>query len=475
MVQEYGRGREPSGIREYEDDEPSFISSYNGPERPANQYVDADESIIQSVAVSQYRQPTTNRVELQTVSVTPNEPTTNHREVTFIGGPYDADTELPSGSKISLVGQDATLIMAYDNDRFFDAGEGYQELLVEASQAMERLGQADTQTWKAPLPEMGWMGWFWRWLMIRSILRTVDSVNRLRLTRFLQNSLAFMMAYESFALGGVIRAFDVDDRSKDGFSLRLAFQNRNASRSLVQALRPRWDWLWHTGTSVSNSRWFEIFGLIPFIGITSFPATENFPSSKNHVINGILSMFFSGSWFTRSISGNQEGLVTFNSQTAAQNLAAEVNRFEGSNRNQYGTLFGREKTVEFRLDHRLAIDESIVRSFQNTPATVIVNNGVEHVIRCLAKHWRNMLYQDNGNFAHQRMEQLNPFETLRFFMPIVLSTLANLRGRNVWDMTTLGPFIKKLQLLNPDKIKRLSGKGTDVEKANEIYAAEIYG
>jgi hypothetical protein len=284
-----------------------------------------------------------------------------------------------------------------------------------------------------------------------------------------------MMAYESFALGGIIRAFDVDDRSKDLFNLRLAFQNRNASRTLVQALRPRWDWLWHTGTSVSNSRWFDIFGLLPFIGITSFPATENFPSSKNHVINGILSMFFSGSWFTRWITSNQEGIVVFNSQTYAQNLAAEVNRFEASNRNQYGTLFGREKIFEFRLSHRLAIDESIVRSFQNTPATVIVNNGVEHVLRCLAKHWRNMLYQDNGNFAHQRMEQLNPFETLRFFMPIVLSTLANLRGRNIWDMTTLGPFIKRLQLLNPDKIRRVSSQGSDVEKADEAYAAEIYG
>ena len=148
--------------------------------------------------------------------------------------------------------------MAYDNDRFFDSNEGYQELLIEASQAMERLGQADTQTWQEPLPEMNWLGWIWRWFMIRSILRTTDSVNRLRITRFLQNSLAFMMAYESFALGGIIRAFDVDDRSKDWFNLRLAFQNRNASRSIVQALRPRWDWLWHTGTSVSNSRWFDL-------------------------------------------------------------------------------------------------------------------------------------------------------------------------------------------------------------------------
>ena len=474
MVQEFTRrGREPPGVRgmkEYDDDDaaPSLIV----PERPSFQF---EESLIQST--DQHPKPTVNRIELRSVSASNEEAATNHREVTFIGGPYDVDTELPTDSKISLAGQDATLIMAFDNERFFDSDDGYQGVLIEASQAMERLGQDETQPWwQEPLPEMNWLGWLWRSFVIRAILLTTDSENRLRITRFLQNSLAFMMAYESFALGGIIRIFDVDDRSKDRFTLRLAFQNRNASRFMMQALTPRWDWLWHTGTSVTNSRWFEIFGLVPFIGITSFPATENFPSSKNHVINGnVRTFFFPGSWISRLLSGNQEGLILFNPQAPAQNLAAENNGFEASARNQFGTTFGREKTFGFRLDHRLAIDESIVRSFQNTPATVIVNNGVEHVLRCLANHWRNMLYQDNGNFAHQRMEQLNPFEALRFFMPIVLSTLANLRGRNVWDMTTLGPFIKRLQLLNPDKIRRVASSGNDIEKADEAYAAEIYG
>jgi hypothetical protein len=471
MVQERGRGREPTGIFEYDDDTVAdSVARPEGPERPYH-LASTDESGV--YAPPPHRAPSTSRVEYRSITATSEEAATNVRELTFVGGLVDADTELPSDSKISVAG-DTTLIMAYDNERFFDSGsDGYQDLLVEASVAMEKLSQTDSNAWVEPFAEMGWLGWLWRWFMLRSILRSMDSVNRLRVTRVLQNSLAFMIGYESFALGGVVRAFDVDDRTHDLYNLKLAFQNRNASRELVVALRSRWDWLWHTGTSVTNSRWFEIFGLLPFIGITSFPATENFPSSKNHVMRGILSMFFSGSWFTRWISGGQQGVVTFDAHTAAQNLAAEVNQFEASNRNQYGTLVGREKTAEFRLNHRLAIDESIVRSFQNTPATVIVNNGVEHVLRCLAKHWRNMLFQNNGNFAHQRMEQLNPFEALRFFMPIVLSTLANLRGRNVWDMTTLGPFIKKLQALNPDKIRRV--EGSDVEKAEEIYAAEIFG
>ena len=84
----------------------------------------------------------------------------------------------------------------------------------------------------------------------------------------------------------------------------------------------------------------------------------------------------------------------------------------------------------------------------------MVNNGVEHVLRCLAKHWENMLYQENGNFAHQRMEQLNPFEILRFHMPIVLVTLSNLRGRTREDSRVLAPFVKRLQEFNPAIVQR---------------------
>eukprot|EP00521_Asterionellopsis_glacialis_P017757 CAMPEP_0195302984 /NCGR_PEP_ID=MMETSP0707-20130614/32045_1 /TAXON_ID=33640 /ORGANISM="Asterionellopsis glacialis, Strain CCMP134" /LENGTH=133 /DNA_ID=CAMNT_0040366391 /DNA_START=41 /DNA_END=438 /DNA_ORIENTATION=+ len=60
-----------------------------------------------------------------------------------------------------------------------------------------------------------------------------------------------------------------------------------------------------------------------------------------------------------------------------------------------------------------------------------------------------MLFQFSGNFAHQRMEQLDPFETLRFHMPAVLLALSNLRGRNRWDSLVLGPYIQELQSLKP--------------------------
>jgi hypothetical protein len=63
------------------------------------------------------------------------------------------------------------------------------------------------------------------------------------------------------------------------------------------------------------------------------------------------------------------------------------------------------------------------------------------------------------------MELLNPFEILRFHVPITLSLLANLRGRNVWDMEVLGPYLLRLQHLNPNKIQKKRGAG-DEEEAN---------
>ena len=39
---------------------------------------------------------------------------------------------------------------------------------------------------------------------------TNDAVNRLRFTRGIQDALAFQLANESFAICGVVRAFDVD-------------------------------------------------------------------------------------------------------------------------------------------------------------------------------------------------------------------------------------------------------------------------
>jgi hypothetical protein len=86
------------------------------------------------------------------------------------------------------------------------------------------------------------------------------------------------------------------------------------------------------------------------------------------------------------------------------------------------------------------------------------------------------LQEDPSNpymFGIDRMEQLNPFEILRFHLPITLNLLANLRGRNVWDMRVLGPYLLRLQHLNPIKIQNKRGAGDEEEAkgpASEVLA-----
>ena len=47
------------------------------------------------------------------------------------------------------------------------------------------------------------------------------------------------------------------------------------------------------------------------------------------------------------------------------------------------------------------------------------------------------------------MEQLNPFELLRFHLPVVFLVLTSLRGITSWDATVLAPFVARLQAIQP--------------------------
>lgn len=350
-----------------------------------------------------HSQGVVNRVKVRTLAQTfgssGNFVEVQHREVTFVKG--GNETELEPGSTISFSSLDSTLPMAFDNDRFFDAEDGYYHLLKQASDRMRELG-ANNSTFRAPDKEMGCFGSLWRAFVKFFMYLSGSAINRLMFTRGIQENLVFQSAYESFVIGGLIRYFDVDDRRHDAENKRLVFHNRNASRISVQALGPRWDWIFHLHTQVRWSRFFDFLSLFPFFGWMGFSATENFPATRDHAIRGLLRPLFEGSWLTRTITGQQEGVISYDPHAPAQNLAAESTGFETGNRNQLGTFFGREASNAFRFEHRLPTDESVVRTFITSPATTLTNNGVEHVLRCLAKHWRNMLFQENGNFAHQR-------------------------------------------------------------------------
>lgn len=279
----------------------------------------------------------------------------------------------------------------------------------------------------------------------------LDEINGLRLGRQLQLFVPFLSVNESYLVGQIIEAMDGASQVDIDFVLKIAFKNRNVSRILVQTMGPRWDFFWHWYQQISANRKYDAFGQLPIIGITRFPATENFPATGNHALASSLRVLLGeGFWSTRIFTQGRQGLRTDDpDRNIAQNLAAESNGFELANRNQFGNYIGRLRTNAFRLDHRLPTDESIVRTFVAQPMPTLINNGVVHTLRQLAKHWHNMLYQPSGNFAHQRMEQLDPFETMRFHMPVVCVVLSSLRGRNRWDSSVLGPFIRKLQELKP--------------------------
>ena len=260
--------------------------------------------------------------------------------------------ELPQTSRISSFTIDATLPMAQDNDRFFLRFFPFSEETDMNKKVFA----------KEPSSEVGFFGWVWRFFVRLFMVITLDPINRLYFARGLQDSLPYQAPHESLVLSTLIRELDKVDadggsnnnKSRIWISLRLAFKNRNTSRILMQNfVGIRFDKLWHWHTQIRWNRLFDFLSNLPFLGFFGFSATENFPSSKNHAIRAIVRGFASGSWLTRFLTSNQEDLVTFGEAAAAQNLAAEGNGFEEANRNQYGTYFGRKKTNEFRLEHRL--------------------------------------------------------------------------------------------------------------------------
>jgi hypothetical protein len=321
--------------------------------------------------------------------------------------PEDAaeQRELPPDSKISLAGMDCTLPMAFDNERFFQDDGGYRELLNDALIQMEEMVQVN-DLWDEANKETGFLGTLWRWWIRICMYMTCDTINRLRISRGLEESLYFQSAYESFVLSSLIREFDAVDRiGMDSFALLLAFRNRNVSRILVRQLMARWDWFWHLHTQISFSRCFDFFARLPFLGFLAFSPTENFPRSRTSFRTAW--GFFVGviAWLKQCCRHRDSSLC------AVMNLSEEDDYAE-EQRHLYGTFYGREAANTFRLEHRLPTDESIIWKFMKSPASTLVNYGVEHVLCCLAKHWRNMVFQENGNFSHNRLE------LVRFFLSI---------------------------------------------------------
>ena len=379
-----------------------------------------------------------------------------HQVDTANGNPLCPSSLTPRSRTLLSVGRSGSVSssrkvrMRHSGDRIMPIAR-HDELFFQEQGTLLKTRIQEHNHLHAANSEVGIIGGAWRNVLRIILVACMDDTNALRLSRRLQLFMPYSTGYEAYLLGQVIKTMQSGTPRVRRHVLKVAFQNRNVSRILVQQMRLRFDFVWHWSTQLSWNRQFDAWGQFPIVGITAFPATENFPSTRNHALASIFRILLGpGAWITRAVTG-REGLVTDNPNTAAQNLTAESNGFELANRNQYGTYVGRRKTNEFRFEHRLPTDESLVRTFLARPMPTMLNNGVVHVLRQLAKHWHNMLYQFSGNFAHQRMEQLDPFEILRVHIPEVLVTLSSLRGRNRWDSEVLGPMVRRLQQLQPGK------------------------
>jgi hypothetical protein len=135
--------------------------------------------------------------------------------------------------------------------------------------------------------EVGVLGGAWRGALRRLVLWAFDHVNAERLSRSLQLSLPFQTGYECYVTSQVIEALDRGRKKDLDYILSMAFQNRNVSRVLVQAMRARYDFLWHWSTAVVWNRQFDAWGQFPIVGITGFPASENFPATRDHALASI--------------------------------------------------------------------------------------------------------------------------------------------------------------------------------------------
>ena len=277
------------------------------------------------------------------------------------------------------------------------------------------------------------------------LVRSMDDINALKLSRQIQGWIPFLAGYESYLVGQVVEVLsdsvvsdpNISDKTKRSLKavgknelndiLGFAFKNDNVSNIITQCVDSGWDFSRHLFQQLCNSRWYDTLGQIPFVGSTRFPTTENYTATRDLLNNFKMK--------------EVEDMAAFDLSSG--------NGFEATKRNQYGTHIGRYKTNEFRIDNRLPTDESIVHSFILSPLSTMVDNGAVHVLRVMANHWKNTLSQPFGNLTHHRLELLDPFETMRVYMPVVCLVLSSLRGRNVWDIQVLGPFVRKCQTLNP--------------------------
>lgn len=287
--------------------------------------------------------------------------------------------------------------------------------------------------------EVGRIERVWLTRLRRNIMSNLDVVNGLRLSREMQKYMPMQSASDAFLIAQIVASLEGKTQEKDAsFVLDIAFKSRNISRIISTTAKFSFDFKEH---AYQLLKWIRLGDMATryLLPVSQLPITENLTPLRKYV-PWILSTIF---------SGKPELLGSDEKKVLAQNMSPLIHGLEITNRNRYGTYIGRQKTIEFRSENRFPADDAVRRSFVTRPIQTMVDYGVVFTLRLLAQHWRNMVSADTNHFANDRLDQLDPFETVRFYIPSVCIAISSFRGRVSWDATVLAEFIQKCQYLKP--------------------------
>eukprot|EP00526_Cylindrotheca_closterium_P004181 CAMPEP_0113607374 /NCGR_PEP_ID=MMETSP0017_2-20120614/3351_1 /TAXON_ID=2856 /ORGANISM="Cylindrotheca closterium" /LENGTH=2590 /DNA_ID=CAMNT_0000515975 /DNA_START=92 /DNA_END=7861 /DNA_ORIENTATION=- /assembly_acc=CAM_ASM_000147 len=288
--------------------------------------------------------------------------------------------------------------------------------------------------------EVGRIERVWLIALRRNILRNLDVVNGLRLSRQLQNYMPLQSASDAYLIAQIVAALDGKMQGEEtSFILDVAFKSRNISRIISTTASAIFDFDEHDYQLLKWIRVGDMASRYVMPGISQLPFTENLTPLRNYV-----------PWIVRSLFSGKQELIGSNQEDAvAQNMTAEIHEHEITSRNRYGTFIGRKKTIEFRSENRFPADDAVLRAFKTGPIQTMVDYGVVFTLRLLAQHWRNMVSADANHFSNDHLDQLDPFEAIRVYIPSVCIAISSFRGRSAWDSNVLFEFVKKCQYLKP--------------------------
>ncbi|CAJ1944605.1 unnamed protein product [Cylindrotheca closterium] len=287
--------------------------------------------------------------------------------------------------------------------------------------------------------EVGRIERVWLTRLRRNIMANLDIVNGLRLSRQLQNYMPLQSASDAYLIAQIIAALEGKGGEEASFILDVAFKSRNISRIISQTASAIFDFKEHDYQLLRWIRLGDMSSRYILPGISQLPFTENLTPLRTYV-----------PWIVTSLlSGKQEVIGSNEKYAIAQDMTAEIHGHEIINRNRYGTFIGRQKTIEFRSENRFPADDAVLRAFSTQPIQTMVDYGVVFTLRLLAQHWRNMVSADSNHFANDRLDQLDPFEAIRVYIPSVCIAISSFRGRSGWDSAVLAEFVKKCQYLKP--------------------------